>query len=367
MCALVHEHGGQVYIDGANLNALLGLAKPGQFGGDVSHLNLHKTFCIPHGGGGPGVGPGGGGRAPGAVPARRTPCTPTRRSARASARSARRRTAAPASSPSAGPTSACSRARAWPTRPSPPCWPPTTSRLGSPRRSRSSTPARNGLVAHECILDLRPLTKATGVTVDDVAKRLIDYGFHAPTVSFPVAGTLMVEPTESEDLGELDRFCDAMIAIRDEIDEVAAGRWARRGQPAARRAAHRGCAGRGVGPALRPRDGGVPGRCRPRRSTGHRWRGSTRPTGTATSCAPARRPRRSTPETRRSEQPGEPDPGGGGGQAHDETAQGVDDRLGAGGPCGPGGSSPSWRWTTWCSRRRARRRRWPRTCGPRPW
>ena len=152
---------------------------------------------------------------------------------------------------------------------------------------------RGGLVAHECIVDLRPITKETGVTVDDVAKRLIDYGFHAPTMSFPVAGTLMIEPTESEDLAELDRFCDAMIAIRAEIDEVAAGTWPGR-QPAARRAAHRVVPGGGVGAAVRPRAGGLPGRgVARRRSTGRRCAGSTGRTATATWSAPARRRRAS--------------------------------------------------------------------------
>ena len=155
---------------------------------------------------------------------------------------------------------------------------------------------KNGLVAHECILDLRPLTKATGVTVDDVAKRLIDYGFHAPTVSFPVAGTLMVEPTESEDLAELDRFCDAMIAIRSEIDDVASGRWAVEDSPL-RGAPHTAViawSGTGSAPtAGRPPCSRRAGR---RTSTGLRWPGSTRPTATATWCALARRPRPSPPE-----------------------------------------------------------------------
>ena len=212
VCAVVHECGGQVYLDGANLNALVGLAKPGKFGADVSHLNLHKTFCIPHGGGGPGVGPVGGARAPRAVPARRT--SP----------------AAPYGSAGILPISCAYIAL-----------------MGGDGLLRATEVAilnanyvaarlaphypvlysgPGGLVAHECILDLRPITQATGVTAEDVAKRLIDYGFHAPTMSFPVAGTLMVEPTESEDLAELDRFCDAMIAIRDEIRAVEAGEWA---------------------------------------------------------------------------------------------------------------------------------------------
>ena len=224
MCALVHEHGGQVYIDGANLNALLGLSQPGQFGGDVSHLNLHKTFCIPHGGGGPGVGPV-------AVAEHLVPFLPSHPM---HPRPEQRDGIGPISAAPFG--SAGILAISW-------AYIRLLSGPGLAHATKSAVLAANyvaarlegsfptlytgksGLVAHECILDLRPLTKRTGVTVDDVAKRLIDYGFHAPTVSFPVAGTLMVEPTESEDLGELDRFCEAMIAIRGEIDEVAAGRW----------------------------------------------------------------------------------------------------------------------------------------------
>ncbi|HUH08151.1 MAG TPA: aminomethyl-transferring glycine dehydrogenase [Egibacteraceae bacterium] len=224
VCDIVHDAGGQVYVDGANLNALLGLAKPGAFGGDVSHLNLHKTFCIPHGGGGPGVGP---------VAVREhlaayLPSHPLHPDV------ARRIgigpvSAAPYGSPSILPISwayirmmaADGLTRATQVA--------VLAANYLTRRLAQHYPVlytgRNGLVAHECILDLRPLTKQTGVSVDDVAKRLIDYGFHAPTVSFPVAGTLMIEPTESEDLSELDRFCDAMIAIRAEIDRVAAGEW----------------------------------------------------------------------------------------------------------------------------------------------
>ena len=150
-----------------------------------------------------------------------------------------------------------------------------------------------GLVAHECILDLRGLTKDTGVSVDDVAKRLVDYGFHAPTMSFPVAGTLMVEPTESEDLAEIDRFCDAMIAIRGEIDRVEAGEWTPGGLAAAPRAAHRPRARRRVGPRLLPRARRSSRRASTPTSTGRRWPASTRRTATATWSAPARRPRRS--------------------------------------------------------------------------
>ena len=224
ICGAVHDAGGQVYLDGANLNAMVGLARPGHFGSDVSHLNLHKTFCIPHGGGGPGVGPV-------AVGAHLAPFLPNHPFAA---------DAGPATGP--GPVSAAPWGSAG-ILPIP--W--MYLRMMGPdglkratqvailnanyvaRRLAEHYPVlysgRNGLVAHECILDVRPITKETGVTVDDVAKRLIDYGFHAPTMSFPVAGTLMVEPTESEDLGELDRFCDAMIAIRAEVDRVAAGAW----------------------------------------------------------------------------------------------------------------------------------------------
>jgi glycine dehydrogenase len=220
----VHAAGGQVYVDGANLNALLGYARFGDFGGDVSHLNLHKTFCIPHGGGGPGVGPV-------AAKAHLAPFLPGHPLAQRefSGSPANIVSAAPYGSPSILPIS----------------W--AYVRMMGADGLKSATGAAvlaanyvaaklrdhfpvlyagdNGLVAHECILDLRPLTAATGVTVDDVAKRLIDYGFHAPTMSFPVAGTLMVEPTESEDLPEIDRFITAMIAIKAEADAVAAGRW----------------------------------------------------------------------------------------------------------------------------------------------
>ncbi|MFD5585547.1 aminomethyl-transferring glycine dehydrogenase [Streptomyces sp. NPDC127063] len=224
ICAQVHEAGGQVYVDGANLNALVGLAKPGHFGGDVSHLNLHKTFCIPHGGGGPGVGPV-------AVREHLAPYLPNH-----------------PLQPAAGPETGVGPISAAPWGSAgilPISW--AYVRLmggeGLKRATQVAVLSANyiakrlephypvlytgpgGLVAHECIIDLRPLTKATGVSVDDVAKRLIDYGFHAPTMSFPVAGTLMIEPTESEDLAELDRFCEAMIAIRAEIEKVGSGEW----------------------------------------------------------------------------------------------------------------------------------------------
>jgi len=224
LCRLVHDAGGQVYVDGANLNALVGLAKPGAFGADVSHLNLHKTFCIPHGGGGPGVGPV-------AVAAHLAPYLPNH---------PLRTEAGPATG--VGPVSGAPWGSAgilvvpW----------AYVRLMGADGLRRATSVAvlsanylarrleehvpvlyrgRGGLVAHECILDLRAITRASGVTVDDVAKRLVDYGFHAPTMSFPVAGTLMVEPTESEDLLELDRFVAAMAAIRAEIAAVTAGVW----------------------------------------------------------------------------------------------------------------------------------------------
>lgn len=225
LCEIVHEHGGQVYIDGANFNALLGYAKPGEFGGDVSHLNLHKTFCIPHGGGGPGVGPV-------AVRSHLAPYLPSHplHPEESKREGVGAISAAPYGSAGILPIS----------------W-AYVRMMGGEGLTRATAVAvlsanyvaarlgehfpvlyrgESGLVAHECILDLRGITRDTGVSVDDVAKRLIDYGFHAPTMSFPVAGTLMVEPTESEDLAELDRFCDAMIAIKGEVDRVAAGEWA---------------------------------------------------------------------------------------------------------------------------------------------
>ena len=229
LCAQIHDAGGQVYVDGANLNALLGFAKPGRFGADVSHLNLHKTFCIPHGGGGPGIGPV-------AVRSHLAPYLPGNPMADAG--------------DSVGPVASAPYGSAG-ILPIPWAYLRMMGPDGLARATGVAVLAANyvaarladqfpvlyagnkGLVAHECILDVRPLTKATGVTVDDVAKRLIDYGFHAPTMSFPVAGTLMVEPTESEDLAELDRFCDAMIAIRAEIDKVAAGEWPKTDNPLA--------------------------------------------------------------------------------------------------------------------------------------
>ena len=225
ICDIVHQHGGQVYTDGANMNALVGVAKPGKWGSDVSHLNLHKTFCIPHGGGGPGVGPC-------AVKAHLAPYLPKTFGGEGGVGMV---SAASFGSASILPIS----------------WMYITL-MGSAGLRRATQVAllnanyiakrlephydtlytgRNGLVAHECILDLRPLKDRTGISAEDVAKRLIDFGFHAPTLSFPVAGTLMVEPTESESLHELDRFIDAMIEIREEIRAVEDGRLDREDNP----------------------------------------------------------------------------------------------------------------------------------------
>lgn len=221
ICEIVHTHGGQVYIDGANMNAMVGLSAPGQFGGDVSHLNLHKTFCIPHGGGGPGVGPV-------AVAAHLAPFLPGHVTAPSLAGEVGAVSAAPYGSASILPIS-------W-------MYIAMMGAAGLTAATECAILAANYLahklgvhypllysgpqakVAHECILDLRPLKEATGIAVEDVAKRLIDYGFHAPTMSFPVPGTLMIEPTESESKAELDRFIDAMIAIRAEIREIEEGR-----------------------------------------------------------------------------------------------------------------------------------------------
>ncbi len=227
LCAKVHEHGGRVYVDGANMNALVGVAAPGEFGGDVSHLNLHKTFCIPHGGGGPGVGPV-------CVVEDLVPYLPGHRTATG--------VEAPVGAVSAAPLgNAAVLPISW-------MYVRMMGAEGLTQATETAILAANyvaarlaehyeihfsgevagikgGGVAHECILDLRPLQKSSGVTAEDVAKRLIDYGFHAPTLSFPVAGTLMVEPTESEPLVELDRFCEAMIAIREEIARIERGEW----------------------------------------------------------------------------------------------------------------------------------------------
>ncbi len=238
LCDTVHRHGGRVYVDGANMNALVGLAAPGAFGGDVSHLNLHKTFCIPHGGGGPGVGPV-------CVAADLVPFLPG--NADMTSLDAGRSTSA------VGPVSAAPLGNA---AVLPISW-MYMRMMGADGLSAATECAvlaanyvaarlsghypvhysggvaglRGGGVAHECILDLRPLKDSAGVSAEDVAKRLIDYGFHAPTLSFPVAGTLMVEPTESEPLAELDRFCDAMVAIRGEIARIEAGTWPRDDHP----------------------------------------------------------------------------------------------------------------------------------------
>ena len=224
LCDLIHEHGGQVYVDGANLNALVGLAGPGKFGADVSHLNLHKTFCIPHGGGGPGMGPIG-------VGAHLAPYLPSSVVVPQEGLDASNNviSATPFGSASILPIS----------------W-MYIAMMGSEGVTEASRTAivhanyiaqrlkghfdvlytgRQGTVAHECIIDIRPLKERSGITEEDVAKRLIDYGFHAPTMSFPVAGTLMIEPTESESLNEIDRFCDAMLAIREEIRSVEDGRF----------------------------------------------------------------------------------------------------------------------------------------------
>jgi glycine dehydrogenase len=228
LCKLVHSHGGRVYVDGANMNALVGVAAPGEFGGDVSHLNLHKTFCIPHGGGGPGVGPV-------CVVADLVPYLPGHATAGIPVNGVGAISAAPLGNAAVLPIS----------------W--MYCRMMGPEGLTQATEvailsanyissklkghyptlyaSENGHVAHECILDLRPLKETSGVTAEDVSKRLMDYGFHAPTLSFPVPGTLMVEPTESETLAELDRFIDAMIAIRDEIRQIEAGHWPQDNNP----------------------------------------------------------------------------------------------------------------------------------------
>jgi len=228
VCDVVHQHGGQVYMDGANMNAQVGLCRPGDFGADVCHLNLHKTFCIPHGGGGPGMGPI-------CVAEHLAPFLPGHAVVPVGQGEHGEVSAAPWGSPSILPISYV-----------------YIRLMGAEGLKRATEVAilnanyvahrleehypvlyrgRNGTVAHECIVDLRPLKQSAGIEVEDVAKRLMDYGFHAPTVSFPVAGTLMIEPTESESLAELDRFCEAMIAIRDEIRQVEQGTLDRRDNP----------------------------------------------------------------------------------------------------------------------------------------
>ena len=234
LCALVHRHGGRVYVDGANMNALVGVAAPGEFGGDVSHLNLHKTFCIPHGGGGPGVGPV-------CVVADLVPFLPGHASA-PSGDSAAHAVASVGAISAAPLGNAAVLPISW-----------MYCRMMGPDGLTHATEAAilaanyisarlkdyyptlyasaNGNVAHECILDLRGLKESSGVMAEDVAKRLMDYGFHAPTLSFPVPNTLMVEPTESETLAELDRFINAMIAIRGEVAQVEQGVWPQDNNP----------------------------------------------------------------------------------------------------------------------------------------
>jgi len=228
LCALVHSHGGRVYVDGANMNALVGVAAPGEFGGDVSHLNLHKTFCIPHGGGGPGVGPV-------AVVEDLLPFLPGHKTGGVGhERSVGAVSAAPLGNAGVLPISwmYCRMMGAEGLRDATEVAILSANYIAARLAphfpvlySSGNAALKGGGVAHECIIDFRPLAKATGVGAEDVAKRLIDYGFHAPTLSFPVAGTLMIEPTESEPLAELDRFCDAMIAIHAEIAQVEAGAW----------------------------------------------------------------------------------------------------------------------------------------------
>jgi glycine dehydrogenase len=223
MCEIVHKHGGQVYMDGANMNALVGVCRPGEVGADVSHLNLHKTFCIPHGGGGPGVGPIG-------VGAHLAPYLP-------------KHSLEPLAGPSTGITATTSAP--WGSALILPIsW--SYIKMMGPDGLRKATQVailnanyiaqklkdhypilykgQGDLVAHECIIDIRPIRDQVGITVDDIAKRLMDYGFHAPTMSWPVISTLMIEPTESESKAELDRFCEAMIAIKKEINQVAEGK-----------------------------------------------------------------------------------------------------------------------------------------------
>jgi glycine dehydrogenase len=225
VCAITHKYGGQVYIDGANMNAMVGLSRPGDIGGDVSHLNLHKTFCIPHGGGGPGMGPIG-------VKAHLTPHLPGHPELGGDTGPV---SAAPFGSPSLLPIS----------------W-AYCLMMGGEGLTQATRVAilnanyiakrlegsfdvlyrgANGRVAHECIIDTRPFAETAGVSVDDIAKRLIDSGFHAPTMSWPVAGTLMIEPTESETKAELDRFCDAMLSIREEIRLIEDGKYPKDNNP----------------------------------------------------------------------------------------------------------------------------------------
>ncbi|MBX3655352.1 MAG: aminomethyl-transferring glycine dehydrogenase [Ramlibacter sp.] len=227
LCALVHQHGGRVYVDGANMNALVGVAAPGEFGGDVSHLNLHKTFCIPHGGGGPGVGPV-------CVVEDLVPFLPGHATAGIPG-GVGAISAAPLGNAAVLPISwmYCRMMGAEGLKQATEIAILSANYISARLKDHYPTlyASANGHVAHECILDLRPLKESSGITAEDVAKRLIDHGFHAPTLSFPVAGTLMVEPTESETLDELDRFIDAMIAIREEIRRVERGEWPREDNP----------------------------------------------------------------------------------------------------------------------------------------
>ncbi|MDP5064171.1 MAG: aminomethyl-transferring glycine dehydrogenase, partial [Haliea sp.] len=223
VCDIVHQHGGQVYVDGANLNALVGLASPGKFGADVSHLNLHKTFCIPHGGGGPGMGPiGVGAHLQQFLPSHPVVPLPGLPASNDVV------SAAPWGSASILPISWAYIALMGAEGLTQATRVAILSANYIAHRLKAHYPVlytgRNGTVAHECIVDIRPLKEASGISEEDIAKRLVDFGFHAPTMSFPVAGTLMIEPTESESLAELDRFCDAMIAIREEIRAVEEGR-----------------------------------------------------------------------------------------------------------------------------------------------
>jgi len=228
LCALVHQHGGRVYVDGANMNALVGVAAPGEFGGDVSHLNLHKTFCIPHGGGGPGVGPV-------CVVEDLVPYLPGHATAGVAVNGVGAVSAAPLGNAAVLPISwmYCRMMGAEGLQHATETAILSANYISSRLKGHYPTlyASAEGHVAHECILDVRPLKDATGVSAEDVAKRLMDYGFHAPTLSFPVPGTLMVEPTESETLAELDRFIEAMIAIRDEIRLIENGTWSQDNNP----------------------------------------------------------------------------------------------------------------------------------------
>ncbi len=228
LCELVHAHGGRVYVDGANMNALVGVAAPGEFGGDVSHLNLHKTFCIPHGGGGPGVGPV-------CVVEDLVPFLPGHATGGIASQGPGAVSAAPLGNAAVLPISwmYCRMMGANGLKAATEIAILSANYISSRLKDHYPTlyASPNGHVAHECILDLRPLKDSSGVTAEDVAKRLIDYGFHAPTLSFPVPGTLMVEPTESEPLAELDRFVDAMIAIRGEIRRIEEGVWPKDDNP----------------------------------------------------------------------------------------------------------------------------------------